>query len=453
VIEPTDGRFDVPLAPVRPAATDRRRARAVLIAAAVLVVVAIGLAALSRDEDRRVSEAATPATTAGSAPASTGASAARSAAMSPAATSRRKEDFLPLPNQPLTGAATTTLVHRDGDDAEVLGWSPGDAELRSLRRFPGAFGGLGDDPQIATLSPDARSLLIVVITAAGSIEGRDHARLVTAAGGIAWEADGVTGLGSAVWSADSGSLVVPGAPGRWWLVTVDRSGGASGRNLSIYAEPAPTAAPSVGAPWVRVVPIGFSSDGRWIYAARVDIGRGLIEATTRVAVDDGTVEPIGDFSTGPERLDERARGILDPSTGRSVMFGANASIPGGPPTVEVKEADGTIAFRVEGRVVYGTAWTADGRLLVLDADGLPFPTGLRLRLLGADGVLQGTLLETGPLAGGGMVGVADGFVHVAFMTERPARELQLVVVRIADGATSAIVVPSVDGILAGGLLP
>ena len=141
------------------------------------------------------------------------------------------------------------------------------------------------------LSPDARSVLIVAIKA-GSIEGGEHARLVTADGGIAWENDEVTGWGGAVWSADSSAMVVLGAPGRWWLVTVDRSGAAIGRELSIDAAPAPTAAPSVGAPSVRVVPVGFSEDGRWIYGARVDIGRGLIEATTRVAIDDGTVEPI-----------------------------------------------------------------------------------------------------------------------------------------------------------------
>ena len=458
MIEPSDGRLDVPLAPVRPAATDRRRARAVLIAGLVLAGAAIGLAALSRDDERRLAEAATPgATVASAATASSGASAAASAAasgvLSPAPTSRRREGFLPLPNQQLAGAATTTLVRRDGEDAEVLAWSPGDPELRPLRRFPGAFGGRGKEPVIATLSPDARSLLIVAIKA-GSVEGREHARLVTADRGIAWETDEATGLGGVVWSADSGSLVIPGTPGRWWLVTVDEAGAATGRELSIDAAPAPTAAPSVGAPWVRVVPVGFSEDGRWVYGARVDFGRGLIEATTRVAIDDGTVEPIENFSsTGPERLDERARGILDPRTGRSVMFGANAAIPGGPPTVEVKEADGTIAYRVEGRVVYATAWTDDGRLLVLDADGLPFPTGLRLRLVDADGDVERTLLETGPIAGGGVVGVASGFVHLVFATDRPDKALQIAVMRIADGATSAIVVPSLDGILAGGLLP
>jgi hypothetical protein len=453
VIEPSDGRLDVPLAPVRPAATDRRRARTVLVAGLVLAVGSIGLAALSRDDDRRIAEAATPGATVGAAPASAETSPAASAALSPAPTSRREEGFLPLQNQRLAGAAITTLVRRDGDDAEVLAWRPGDPELRPLRRFSGAFGGRGKAPAIATLSPDARSLLIVEIKA-GSIEGREHARLVTADGGIAWEADEVTGLGGVVWSADSGSMVIPGSPGRWWLVTVDRSGAAIGRELSIDAAPAPTAAPSVGAPWVRVVPVGFSEDGRWVYGARVDIGRGLIEATTRVAIDDGTVERIGDFnSTGPERLDERARGFLDPTTGRSVMFGANAAIPGGPPTIEVKEPDGTIAYRIEGRVVYATAWTDDGRLLVLDADGLPFPTGLRLRLVDRDGDVQGTLLETGPVAGGGVIGVANGFVHLVFATDRPANGLQVVVVRIADGATSALVAGSPDGILAGGLLP
>ena len=135
-----------------------------------------------------------------------------------------------------------------------------------------------------------------------------------------------------------------------------------------------------------------------------------------------------------------------------MVFGANAAIPGGPPTVEVKEPDGTIAYRVEGRVVYATAWTDDGRLLVLDADGLPFPTGLRLRLVDADGAVESTLLETGPVAGGGVIGVADGFVHLAFATDRPDKGLQVVVLRIADGATSAIVAASQDGILAGGLL-
>lgn len=430
-----------------------------LVAGLVLAVAALGLAALARDDERRLAEAATPGATVGSPLASAGASAAAaasaaaSAALIPATTSRRREGFLPLPNQQLAGAATTTLVRREGDDAEVLAWSPGDRELRPLRRFPSAFGGLGEEPVVATLSPDVRSLLIVAIKA-GSVEGGEHARLVTADRGIAWETDEATGSGGVVWSADSGSLVIPGAPGRWWLVTVDQAGAATGRELSIDAAPAPTAAPSVGAPWVRVVPVGFSEDGRWVYGARVDIGRGLIEATTRVAIDDGTVEPIGDFnSTGPERLDERARGIVDPRTGRSVMFGANAAIPGGPPTIEVKEADGTIAYRVEGRVVYATAWTDDGRLLVLDADGLPFPTGLRLRLVGADGDVERTVLETGPIAGGGVVGVANGFVHLVFATDRPDKALQIAVVRIADGATSAIVVPSLDGILAGGLLP
>jgi hypothetical protein len=445
VNEPTDGGFDVPVTPVRPTA-DRRRVRTVLVAGVAVAIVVIGLAAIPRDEAGRLAEASSPGATA---PGS--AAPATSATSSAAPTSRRVEGFVPFPNQPLPGAPTSGLVRRVGDDAEVLAWSPGEDALRSFYRFPGAFGGLGDDPQIATLAPDGRSLLIVAVKTI-SIEGDDRARLVTADGGIAWEGDHVTGLAGTAWSADSSVLAVPGAPGRWWLVSIDRSGKAAARDLSVVAEPGPTAAPT-SSPWVRVVPIGFSENGRWVYGAMVDIGRGSIQPTTRVAIDDGTVEPVADFrSSGSDRLDDRARGILDPATGRTVTFGANASIPGGPPTVEVKEADGAIAFRVEGRVTLGTAWTDDRRLLVLDADGVPFPTGMRLRLVDEDGNVERTLLETGPVRGGGLIGAADGFVSLAFTTDRPEKAVQIVVIRLADGATSAIVLPSAEGILASGLI-
>ena len=147
---------------------------------------------------------------------------------------------------------------------------------------------------VASLSPDARSLLIVAIKA-GSAEGRERARLVTADRSIARETDEATGLGGVVWSANSGSLVIAGTPGRWWLVwsirQERRRAGAIDRRRARSDGGA-----SVGAPWVRVVPVGFSEDGRWVYGARVDFGRGSIEATTRVAIEDGQVESIENFS-------------------------------------------------------------------------------------------------------------------------------------------------------------
>ena len=446
MIEQSDGGLDVPLAPVRPAADDRRRARTVLIAGFALAVIVIGLAALSNGGDGRMAEAPSPGATDGS-------SSPASAATSPAATSRRRESFPPLANQPLVGAPTSILARRVGDDAEVLAWSPGEESLRAFGRFPGAFDGLGENGQIVTVAPDGRALLIVVIEAL-SIEGQDRARLLTADGGIAWDGDGVTGLSGVAWSADSSALAVPGAAGKWWLVLIDPSGEATVREVSVDAEPTLSAAPTVATRFVRVVPVGFSQDRRWVYGARVDLGQGSVEPTTRVAIADGRIEPVSDFrSTGSDRLDDRARGALDPATGRTLNFGPNASIPGGPPTVEVKEADGTIAFRVEGRVVLGTLWTGDGRLIVLDADGLPYPTGTRLRLVGADGLVEATLLETGPVAGGGLIGAAEGFASLAFTTDRPDKGLQLAAVRLDDGATSAIVVPMDEGILASGLLP
>jgi hypothetical protein len=136
-----------------------------------------------------------------------------------------------------------------------------------------------------------------------------------------------------------------------------------------------------------------------------------------------------------------------------VGYRANASIPGGPTIIEVKNPDGTVAFRVEGSVVLSTAWTADGGLLVFDADGVPFPGTMRLRIFDAEGVAESTLVDSGPVAGGWLIGVADGFVALAYTTDRPEKALQLVAVRLADGASSALVVPLTEPILGSGLVP
>jgi hypothetical protein len=308
---------------------------------------------------------------------------------------------------------------------------------------------MGDGALIVTLAPDARSLLILTVGALLS-EGQDRARLVTSDGGVAWVNDAVTGLGGSAWSGDSRVLAVSGAHGRWWLVTIDASG-ATPRNVSIGGEALSTPEPT-GIRTDRLVPIGFSENGRWVYGARIDPYRGSVEPALRVEVADGTVEPISTLDvTGPDRLEQGGRGILDPKSGRTVGYGPNASIPGGPPIVEVKGPDGNVAFRVEGGVVLGTAWTADGRLLVLDADGVPFPSSMRLRVVGTDGVVEATLLDTGPVARGGLIGVTEGFVALAFTTDRPDKALQIVVVRLEDGARSAIVVPSDARILGSGL--
>jgi hypothetical protein len=397
----------------------------VLVAGFVVGGVAIGLSILP--SDGRPAPAGSPARASGAA-----ASTATAAPIS-----RRREGFLPIPNRTLAGAPTSVFVRRIGDDGDLVAWSPGDGALRSIRRLPGAFTGIEDNPQLISIAPDARSVLLVE---AIGVEGRDHARLVTADGGIAWEGDRVTGVGGAAWSADSRVVAVANLDG-WWLITIDRSGNAAAQNVSIDAAAAP------------IAPVGYSENGRWIYGASFDLVHGSLQPAVRVAIDGGRVERISAFgSVGANRLEARASGILDPATGRTVSYGANASIPGGPPTIEVKASDGNVAYRVTGGVTLGTLWTADGRLVVFDADGVPFPSRMRLRVVATDGTIEATPLDTGPVAGGGLIGAADGFVSLAFTTDRPDKALQLVVVRLDDGASSALVVPLNDEILGSGIL-
>jgi hypothetical protein len=423
--ERSDGGLDVPVAPVRPP-TNSRLSRFGLVAGVIIGGALIGLAVLP--SERRPAPlgspagAATPATTA--------------AAASAAPTSRRREAFLAIPNLTLAGAPTSVFARRIGDDAVLFAWTAGDEALRPLRTFPGAFSGIDHDPPFILIAPDGRSLLLVEAFAG---KGRDNARLVTAEGGIAWEDNGVTGIG-AVWSADSRVVTVASVDG-FSIITIDALGKGARRDVTIDVGAAP------------VAPVGYSEDGRWIYGASFDVVHRSLQPAVRVALDDGRVERISDVdSTGPDRLDARAGGILDAATGRTVSYGANAAIPGGPPTIEVKEPDGTLAYRVTGGVTLGTLWTADGRLVVFDADGVPFPSRMRLRVVAADGTIEATPLDTGPVAGGGLIGAADGFVSLAFTTDRPDKALQLVVVRLDDGASSALVVPLDDEILGSGIL-
>lgn len=424
--ERSDDGLDVPVAPVRPP-TNSRLTRFVLVVGVAVGGALIGLAVLPSDHrpapPGSPAGAPTPAATAGAATA--------------ASTSRRREGFLALPNLTLAGAPTSVFVRRIGDDADLFAWTAGDDALRPVRTFPGAFSGIEDNPQLISIAPDGHSLLLVE---AIGVEGRDNARLVTAARGIAWEGNRVTGIGGAAWSADS-RVVTVASVGGFSIVTIDASGNGAAQNVSIDAGAAP------------IAPVGYSEDGRWIYGASFDVVHGSLQPAVRVALDGGRVQRISDVdSTGPDRLDARAGGILDATTGRTVSYGANASIPGGPPTIEVKEPDGSIAYRVTGGVTLGTLWTADGRLVVFDADGVPFPSRMRLRVVAADGTTEATPLDTGPVAGGGLIGAADGFVSLAFTTDRPDKALQLVVVRLDDGASSALVVPLDDEILGSGIL-
>jgi hypothetical protein len=430
----SDDGLDVPLRPVRPPANDRR-VLAVLVAAIAVAASGLGLAALSRNDDgprpTAPRQAAVPTTPPPLATVPT---------VTPA--SRRVERFPTLQNQRLRGSPTTVLVRRTGDDAEALAWTAGDPGLRTVARFPGAFAGLPPGSVVVSVAPDGQALLLLSILSR-AIEGHDHGRIVTAGGEVVFDSDDVKSLGGWVWSSNSKHVVLAGADPTWWVVAID--GDTATVRAADLRIPRPAAAASPS-PDARILPIGFSVDDRWVYGARFDPRDGSLTATMRLAVDDLRVETASAVaSTGPDRLDEPSSRGISPTTGRTIAFGANASIPGGPPSIEIRERDGSTAFRVEGGVVVGAQWTAADRLLLLDADGVPFPGTMRLRVVGPDGAVESTPIETGSIADGALIGTDNGFVALLFATDRPERAIQVVIVRIADGTSSALVVPLEEG--------
>jgi hypothetical protein len=447
--------LDVALGPVDGGGAGRRRAGAVLSASVAIVAVAIVLAALPATLEPSSNgnpgqQAVLPSISGSPSPMASFSSG------SPQATSSRREVLPALANEAFAGAPNPVLVERQGDEARLHAWNTGD-QLRVVRTFPGAFTG---ESQFAFVSPDAQS--IVVASFGGGADGADSARLLTGDGGVAWESGGITTIRGVVWSSDSRKLVVGAASGAWIVVTIGARGTAEEQRIVITdARLAPTITSSVPSPppsgdSSSLVPVAFSADGRWIYGAPVSGTSGSLRPTVRVSIPKGTVEAISRAPTsGPDRIGPGdGRGGLDPVTGRAIRWGLNASIPGGPPTVEVTEGDGSLAYRVEVGVVLGATWESDGELLILAADGYPFPTQLRLLQIAPDGAVGPTLLSTGSVAWGELIGVRDGFAVLALATRQPDDMTQLVVVNLADKKATGVTLPADHGgILGAGLLP
>jgi hypothetical protein len=441
---PDDG-LDVPLTPVggRGGRSPRRR-NAIVIVAVVALGWVVVTAASGQDSSTRLALA--PTATPGAA------TAARVA--SDASPRPRGSDLPVIPDVTLPGAPAPVFVVRSGDDAELVSWRPGSAGLASIGSFPGAF-----PPDVtsvvAWLSPDLASLVLSTMTDA-TAEGADPVRLVTREG-VAWESTGVTSLGGLAWSPGGDRFVMAGRHDRWLLVErgdtwalksdVDVSAGRPAAGPS----PTPRSAYNLAD---RIGPAAFSSSGDWVVGARLDPATYAWVPAVRVRFSDEVVEPLSEFPVGgPSGLIAGPSQVIDVTTGRTVSFGPNGNIPGGPPQLEVHEQDGSYAFGVRTGVVTGWDWTGDGSLVVLGADGTPFPARWLLQIVDPDGRSR-TLVEAQRASFGSFLGVRDGYAGLLIMGAEPDRS-QIVVVRLSDGASSSITLDSIGagGPVGGGWAP
>jgi hypothetical protein len=113
-------------------------------------------------------------------------------------------------------------------------------------------------------------------------------------------------------------------------------------------------------------------------------------------------------------------------------YRVNPDTTGGPPTLEVREADSAFAFEVDVATPLGSAWGGDGSLYVLSADSPLFPDRVTLARVGPDGSLGEPLLEIGAITTASLLDVRDGYAAIVVWTSRPDVALQLVLVNLAD---------------------
>lgn len=433
--------LDVPARSIPGGERNRRRSRVAI--AAVVAAVATGIVlAIAPDgrADRPVARASVPIATTASASIITPNGGVRS----PEGTHRptRIEVLPTLPNHELPGAGRVAVVIRDGTDAKVLDWKPGERELSSRRALPEAFRS-GEGPQVASLAPNGRALVSSSIT---SSVGRDSSLLATE-DGVAWEGIGVTGLTGVAWTLDGRRVAMEAGPNEWLIV--DRRSGtrAVEHRLTLDERAIASAGPFAGDDR-HIHPVGFTTDGEFLYGARYGLA-GDVRAALKVDVESGAIEPVDAFPAG---------GIVDytpDARGRTFGFGPNAATPGGPPSVAVLNADGSSAFHVQAGVVLGASWVEGGQLLLLVVDGLPFPTRLQLIAVDGDGSFGEPLFEAKGVAGGALIGVRDGFVALAVTVQRPTVRHELVVVRLRDGATAGLPIdgPEAASIVASRVMP
>ena len=431
-----DGHYEAPIERLSGFGTNVRRARIVAIAVTLIVGSAIGLAVLP---------GTSPAPSPPTAP-------IRAGVPSPttAATSHRVETLVAAPDAAIPGAPRPILIERRGDDALIVRWTPGQG-LAAVGTIPGAFVGLDSASIYPILAPTSDRLL--VLSTGDPATGGDRGRLVDASGTILWEGDGLTALSGAVWSPD-GQTVVAAASGRQWRIVRIDGATAVARTVVVTGDVIPGSSPSAPAippgPVSRTVPLGFSTDGQWIYGAVISPQLAMISSEFRVSVARNRAQPVTSFGVG--RPDGLAQGpgtlgdrIVDPTSGRTADWRTNSDFTGGPPTIEVRNADGTFAFVLDEGTPLGSAWNIDGGLYVLLADNLAFPDAISLVRVDQAGAVGSPIFETGPVGGAALIGVWNGFAALGLTVARPSSAAQLVLVDLAvPGRTAAIQLPRQD---------
>ena len=457
--EPRDDTLEVPVERLPGGRGQRRRAAVAVVSIVAVVGGAFGLARFATDGGGTAPIGGSLGPLAGLGSATAGPGPAASIARR--SNVPRVERLLDLPDRALDGAPRVSLVEQVGLDLRVREWTPG-AGLATVRTVPDVVTA-SDSGVVPVLAPTGNRMLLLVRDAAASGTGGtggtvgtglDQARLIDRAGRVLWTASDLAVDSGAVWSADGRTVVVAGNGRRWHVVTITRGETAVDRIVHLPGGvflPFPLPIGSISTPRVdpRTVPLGFSADGRWAYGGVVSPELGFLIGEFRVALADGTVEQVLDLGIGrpdalvpePGTLGGR---LVDPATGRIANWRVNSDTTGGPPTLEVRNADNGFAFVVRGESPLGSGWDGNGGLVVLQSDTLLFPDEVTLERFGPDGTAGPPIVTTGPVTSAGLIGVRNGYAALVISATRPAAAAQVVLVDLADSTRIAAMPIPVD---------
>jgi hypothetical protein len=354
-------------------------------------------------------------------------------------------EAFPLPDLPiaeLPGAPVVALWSPEpGGQIRASVWRSG--SVRGLLVVPL----LNPDPVYldhvrVSVSPNGRFVAVIEAPRESTITTA-FIRIFSATGDLVWTGPpDVSASPTTRWSPD-GSRFAVDARGRWIVVSPTSSGPAD--TVEIDTRRPRQAVDQIAYPWEL---LDFSEDGSTLYGAvMLGVDRSS-RPIARATASGGQVEPLAALPTKagerlayPSQRSERTLDpAIDPETGRLATLGSCD------PTLQCE-----IEIRGGGRVqrsgparrfggVVDLAWQ-HGSIVILhdDRSGASPVQDLGLIKVGKD-LGQERSVASFDLVGqhGRLVAVTDDFVLLGFGRGLPERPSRLVLVRLSDGARSAI---------------
>jgi hypothetical protein len=336
----------------------------------------------------------------------------------------------------LPGAPEAAIwsIAEDGS-IRISAWQSG-RPLRTILEVPRLNPGNSlEDIRVST-APTGRMFAI----SESSVQFFDEIRVFTMTGELLWSRRLNVQRATTHWSPDGSRLVID-APLKWLTIGFAAGSPPTVREIVTARPRQPDG--RVTYPWML---IGFSEDGRWLYGAEDTAATPWFRPAMRVAAVGGPIEPVRGLPTakgvrlafpptfGGARIepaiDPRSGGIVTTVCGVTDVCRVNVwrdrtaavfDLPAGSRNLDVAWNGGSLIGLWRQESAEGAAF----RVSRFDAASRP---GTEERI---------TSLPASP-GGGSLLGLSPAYVLVGLGSGVPSSPMELVLVRVSDGARSVV---------------